>query len=353
MKKHFFRLFSVIISVVIVCTAFASCSGKDLETNESTQTSSQTSAVSVTDVETIEAELPTEEPTEPSTTAVYAMNNGQWGQFARYEYNGRGQILSVTTISPFTLAPLCYEVSKIDRVYSYDDNGRMNRVWLSYGYIFELTYSADGLTAEGSCKKNDDNYSARLIFSDKGTLVKEEYASAFDTMVFEYNTDGKVVNAESNGFVTKHTYSDNKVQMSLENKDGQRIADYTVTLDGTSPIEISAQGDVIKLTYEGGVCTKGDYNGQIYTIKYDTEGRVVSTEVDGNYRVTESFEYNSDARISRYIRERKTSLVGAWVHERYTMSYTYAQDGTITKVECEKVEYDNNGNETYRRTEEY
>lgn len=353
MKKRFLKISSALIAVMLTLAALASCGSRDAETNKNIDDSAQTSTDN-TNTDASETTPPNVEPTVSVVTTRYGISNGQWGQFSKYVYNERGQLTSVTAISPFTLAPLCYETIKFDRVYVYGDDGMLDRVWLNHGVVLNITYSADGLAAEGSGTKDGDTYNVKLTFSDKKILLKEEYTWPEDSLVNEYDSDGNIIKiTQGTGFVTTHTYSEGKVNMSLCKADGTKMTDYSFALDGTRLVEVSAQGESIKLTYENGLCTKGDYNGQTYTMEYDSKGRVISTNTGGEFDVTETFEYDSDSRISKYTRERKTALSGRWEHEVVTCVYTYAQDGTISKFAYQLVEYDNLGKETYRREEQY
>lgn len=349
MKLSFIRIASALIAAGIVCTALASCGANDAETDKETDASVQTavdgeSTDAATETKTSEAE-----PAAPVVTPRYAMSNGQWGQLAEYKYNERGQLESVTTVSPFTLAPLCYERVNLDRAYSYSEDGRLERV---YGYreVFELTYSPDGLTAEG---KHGD-YSAKLTFSDKKMLVREEYFSTLDSFINEYDADGNIVRiTQGTGFVTTHTYSDGKVEIAITKADGKKIGEYAITFKGDDPIEISAQGERIGFTYENGLRTRGDYNGKKYEMSYDGEGRVISTKTYGDFETTENFSYDAEGRLSVYTREYKTALSARWEHEKTTVTYAYSSDGMPAGITYLFVSYDNLGNETSRREEEY
>ena len=350
MKKSIIKVISILVASVLAMAAFSSCGGGGAQT-DAPDTAAQTPA---NNTDTPDTDTPDTEPAVPVVTPRYGISNGQWGQFSRYEYNGRGQLASVTAISPFTLAPMCYERIKYDRVYIYGDDGSIERVWLSSGFVLDMTLSPDGLTAEGSCTKDSETIRAKLTFSDKKLLVREEYSSHLFSLVNEYDADGNIVKVtQDTGFVSTHSYSEGRVSMTLEKTDGTRMAEYTFILDGTRVTEITAQGESVKLTYENGLCTKGEYNTQTYTMEYDSEGRVISTHTGGEFEVTETFGYDSDGRISKYTREKKTALSGRWEHEVVCCTYTYAPDGTVSSFKYERAEYDNQGMETFRLTEEY
>lgn len=355
MDNRLLRTLSMILSVILVSAALVSCSA-DSTSGTSAETETADSKNTAPDG-AADTTPPEEVPTDNGVTVKYGMANGQWGQFARYEYNARGQITSVTAVSPYSLAPLCYETIKSDRVYIYGEDGRMTRVWVSYGYAFELAYSDDGLTAEGACEK-DGGIHARLTFTDKQTLAREEYISKYGTTAYEYDADGRIGSImQETGFTTEHTYAEDRITMTVKNQNAQKLLDYVIHLEGDRIAGISAadsaatEGVMLRYTYEGGLLVKSDYSelgGGIYNMAYDSEGRVVSVKTEGEYTSSETFEYGADGRISRYTRETK-SRAG---QGKDTLTYTYASDGTVSRAVCERVEYDKSGNETSRREEE-
>lgn len=349
MKNSTTKFAATALAAILFLTTLASCSYTNVSNNGANSAPSGS-----TNADPTENDPSNTDSTASAPTLRYGISNGQWGQFSKYTYNERGQLTAVTAISPFTLAPLCYETIKLDRMYIYNDDGTLDRIWLNQGITFNISTSADGRTAEGSSTKNGDTFSVKLTFSDNKILLKEEYTLSSDSLINEYDVNGNIVKiTQGTGFITTHAYSESKVDISLCRVDGTNVADYSFTYDEANLIEISAQGEKIKLIYENGRCVKGDYNGQIYTIAYDSNGRVTSTSVSADTTVTETYEYTSGSNISKYTREKKSSSSGSWVHDITTCTYTYAEDGTISKQIYQYIEYDRSGNETYRREEEF
>ncbi len=348
MKKLYLRLMTAFILAVLACASLACCGGST-ETKKDAESTALTQSNAADTASAAETKASDPETSEPVLRTRYAMSNGQWGQLAKYSYNERGRLESVTTVSPFTLAPLCYERVNLDRAYAYSEDGRLVRV---YGYreVFELTYSADGRTAEG--KQGD--YIVKLAFSDKGALIREEFSSNIDSLVNEYDTEGNIVKiTQDTGFITTHVYSESKTEITVAKSDGQKIGEYALSFRGADPVEISAQGERISFTYENGLCTSASYGTQKYAMSYDSEGRVISTKVFGDFETTESFSYDAEGRLSVYTREYKTALSARWEHEKTTVTYAYSSDGMPAGVKYLFVSYDNFGNETSRREEKY
>jgi len=306
---------------------------------------------------------PPEQTAEPTAnagagvTVRYGMIDGQWGQFGRYEYNQNGQLTSVTTISPFTLAPLLYETRKMDRVFIYSE-GKISRVWINRGGIFEMTYSDDGLTATGVTVNGSEETVLELKFNQNNIIISEKYSPSAGDSYYQYLYDdqGRIIstiNSSGQQFTTTHIYDGNNISIKLTDSSGAEIVTYSVTVDNAgNPLSLCADSETITYTYTDGKCTDSLYaNKRAYKMEYLGDKLISTVTGEGENQEREEFTYEGD-KVVKYKKISNDTYLDGCASQSESLIYTYSEDGIITKTLYVLTGYDADGNEVYTREEQ-
>ncbi len=350
------KLLSLMLIITLVLVSLVSCaapSSDDPPSNDDAKnTKTTTIPTSKTDPDTgISA-------TDPNTAASvsFGLVNGQWQTISKFEYNKNGQILSITAINPFTLAPMCYETIKNDRVFIYGEDERLEKVWMSYGYHFDVSYSADGSSAEATTTKDGETMILKLTFKDK-VIVKEEYRASDDLwMIFEYDDTGRIVSeTRSTGFRVYHSYENSSANVQIK-RNGNDSGSYRFVCDQSGKLMsiYSGSSSTPTATYsynDKGLCVKCENGDDIYNMSYDDSGRVISAEQSDTHTLKkESLEYDENGKILKYTRHYKETE-GYFTNTKQICSYTYDENGLIKEALFEHIELDASDNETSKRSE--
>ena len=226
---RFVRIGALLLALVMLCGTLVSCASPDTEP----EVPSETSEPEAEDKN--EGDVSPEDKDEKETVSVrYGLSDPQWIRLCKFEYNEKNQLLSVTALDLSTMAPMCYETNKLDRVYRYDENGLLAGVWVSYGYFVELSYEEGNKVATGSFEENEKQLSVRITLNEQNVLIKEEYIFPSTVLVMEYDEDGILLreSRDSLWFLTYETIEGGVCAIGhYEEEERYR---YDVILNGTA-----------------------------------------------------------------------------------------------------------------------
>lgn len=337
-------MFAFLLALLMLCGAVAACASLDTEPEEP----SATSEPEEDDNDEKNPPVEDKDPEEKSSVR-YGLIDPQRIRFAKFEYNEKNQILSVTALDISTLAPMYYEMYKMDRVYRYDENGRLASIWLSFGYLFELSYEENGTVATGSVQHNGEDLSVRVTLGEKNVLVKEEYFDGVSTVVMEYDELGNLV---------KETRNETTELLCEEIEGGFRA---TVWMEGTErysyDVFCNEDGTIATLTDgemtisyaydDDACCVSSQLQDRVSNMTYNLDCQIVLSETyHDDTQKMESFEYDENGRMIKYICHEKDVV---WNEEKI-FTYTYGEDGLVKSILCEYIEYDQNDVEINRTT---
>lgn len=350
------KILSLMLIITLVLVSFVSCATPSSDDSPSKDDAKDTKAT------TLSPSNPAPDTgissTDPNTAASvsFGLVNGQWQTISKFEYNKNGQLLAITAINPFTLAPMCYETIKNDRVFIYGEDEKLEKVWMSYGYHFDVSYSADGCSAEASATKDGETLTLKLTFKGN-VIVKEEYRSSDDMwMIFEYDDTGRIVSeTRSTGFSVYHSYENGSANIQIK-RNGNDSDSYRFVCDQNGKLmniySGSSSDPFTTYSYnDKGLCVKCEYGNETYNMSYDDSGRVISAEqTDAHTLKKESLEYDENGNILKYTRHYKETE-GYFTNTKQICIYTYDENGLIKEAILEHIELDASDNETAKRSE--
>lgn len=343
-KMKFVRIITFLLSLLMLCGAVSSCarSGSDPEDPSDLTDSEQ------------DPEISSEDEEDSKISVRYGIINGQAQMLTENKYNENGQILSVTALDLSTLAPMYYETYKMDKVYRYDEAGKMTSVWISFGTLFELVYQeTNASVAVGTIESDGEVAEARMTFNDKNILLKEEYSIADQTIVFEYDDLGNIVKeTRSTGWSVEHHYAEGSVLVDVL-KDGETSVRYTLAYNDHGKIsKITGGSTFLQYRYDDeGRCVISQTGESVTDLTYEN-GKLSRAETyrDESSKM-ETFVYDEDGVLTQYTRRRIVQTEAIYSNTEDIYVYSYDKNDLIKGILCTYIEYDKEDKEISRRTE--
>ncbi|MBQ8441238.1 MAG: hypothetical protein IJX19_11290 [Clostridia bacterium] len=337
-KAGIFRIFTVILAILMTLSAFISCNS--ISSLFGNQTASGNSS-------------------EADENDVATVRYGTTGHFpyavTKNEYNAKGQLLSVTSLDIYTLLP-DYEnvLYHTNRRFVYD-GGQLSALYYQ-GKKATITYDSTSNSYQGSCQYDEnDLIDITLYFGDNGLLVKEIYLVNGEPLrVFEYDEQGRISKETmGSGYRIDHVYTEDGNMISNLYGGDSLSQSYTFVIEDEKIVAVKdkiEQSVMMTYTYnDKGLCTFARLDeATYYETTYDEKGLPASmngkTETQEQQR---SYEYNDDGEIVKLVVTRRTlDSYPYFSHSRTTLLFEYDEEKGLAKLTVTKETIDKNGTVT-------
>ena len=379
MKRNFFKLLALILSVLMLCVCFVSCDedgatadGGESQTG-SAASDSQTNADGSAEGDGTGGDgeennggenKPYVEKNEYNV-AVRSVYTPMFDAFVRLDYNKNGDHLGFVFLDEETLTPL-YDTIDEYKTFVYDGEGKLELVVLESIPMY-ITAAEDGLSASGSYTLRGVNVNVELEYDAEGRLIKDYYYTVWGTekvlyLGVEYNTDGSIKKCVYAGDSTseytrdgsKVTIKEESIGYSYDSATGEGteklITEYsyvTYAEGGMITQYVDTDGDVFDYTYDAsGNCVSCKEDGVLVaTVSYDSQGRPIKADHfldNADYNAHTTFTYNAEGDILTSQYKKAYTSVSYQDTEDHKVEFIYHNGGALDKIEY-----------TYSRTDSY
>ena len=246
------------------------------------------------------------------------------GRSISYQYNSKGQLLSVTD-------PLANQVR-----YTYNSKNQLSQYTNENGYLMDIIYSEGGAVKEiRSCLEH-----VRFSYNQGKTFVVEEGESR-QVVTYEYDQEGRLLGKKGNccGYDVQYTYDQDNNIASVQDAKGALLITNSDRTGNVLQTEDDLGGK-IRFEYSNALNRLTgitDKKGNQTSYTYDDQGNL--TRIQQPEGLSFDFSYDEAGNLTRFVDAKENTL---------TMVYNQGDDLTEVSypIGSESFMYDGVGNMT-------